>query len=276
MSRWLAILYRIVLGSGFLLLVLIIAAAIITHTDRFREFAREKLETAINDTIVGSISLRRIDGSIWGNVILYDVVVLHQGAAILEVPRLAISYSLFPLIWGRLHIYQLAGNRPTLRLKRDEDNEFNIVQALSPKQPQNQEDSGLVVLLNSVILREGNIDLSLAGPKPQNYSLNNLALDGRIHVRPKLVTIDISRVASSLTSPGVPELSIDGAMVYREIDGTDTFEVANLLVATGGSRARLNGKVADLQATNLDAKIAVERLAPSDVRNFFADWPIRP
>ena len=275
MSRLLTILRRIALGSGFLLLILIIAAAITSHTDRFREFVREQLVTAINDSIVGSISLGRIDGSIWGNVILHDVAVHHQGAAILEVPRLTISYSLFPLIWGRLHIYQLAGNRPTLRLKRDEDNEINIVQPLSPRQPQNRQDSGLVVLLNSVILREGNIDLSLAGPKPQNYSLNDLALDGRIHVRPKVVTIDLSRVASSLTSPGFPELSIDGAMAYRETDGTDTFEVANLLVATGGSRARLNGKVADLQATNLDAKIALERLAPSDVRNFFADWPIR-
>jgi hypothetical protein len=275
MSRLLTILYRIAVTLGFLLLVLIIAAAVITHTDRFREFVREKLVTAVNDTIVGSISVGRIDGSIWGNVILHDVVVRHEGAEILEVPELTISYSLLPLLWGRLHIFQLAGSRPTLRLRRDEDNQLNIVQAFSPKQPQNEADSGLVVLLNSVILREGHIDLSLAGPKPQNYSLNDLSLDGRIDVRPKSVTIAISRVASSLTSPGFPELSIDGAVAYRETDGTDTFEVANLLVTTGDSRAQLTGKLADLQATNLDAKITVERLAPSDVSRFFADWPIR-
>jgi autotransporter translocation and assembly factor TamB len=64
-------------------------------------------------------------------------------------------------------------------------------------------------------------------------------------------------------------------LAYRETDGTDTFEAANLLVATGDSRARLNGKVADLQATNLDVEIAVERLAPPDIRRLFADWPIK-
>ena len=251
MSRLLAILYRIALSLGVLLLVLIIAAAIITHTDRFREFVRDKLVTAINDTIVGSVSLGRIDGSIWGNVILRDVVVRHEGAEILEVPELTISYSLFPLIWGRLHIFQLAGSRPTLRLRRDEDNQLNIVQAFSPKQPQNEETSGLVMFLNSVSLREGHIELRLAGPKPQNYTLENLTLDGRIHARPKMVTIDLSRVASSLNSPGLPELSIDGALAYRETDGTDTFEVANLLVTTGDSRVKLNGKITDLQSHQL-------------------------
>ena len=84
--------------------------------------------------------------------------------------------------------------------------------------------------LNSVSLREGHVELRLAGPKPQNYTLGNLTLDGRIDARPKMVTIDLSRVASRLNSPGLPELSIDGALAYRETDGTDTFEVANLLV----------------------------------------------
>ncbi len=275
MSRLLAILYRIVLGLGFLLLVLIIAAAIITHTDRFREFVRDKLVTAINDTIVGSISLGRIDGSIWGNVILHDVVVQHQGAEILEVPELTISYSLLPLLWGRLHIFQLAGSRPTLRLRRDEDNQLNIVQAFSPKQPQNEEPLGLVVFLNSVSLRDGHIELRLAGPKPQNYTLENVTLDGRIDARPKMVTIVLGRVASRLNSPGLPELSIDGALAYRETDGTDTFEVANLLVTTVDSRVILNGKITDLRATNLDVKIAVERLAPPDISRVFAEWPIR-
>ena len=268
-------LYRIALSLGVLLLVLIIAAAMITHTDRFREFARDKVVTAINDTIVGSVSLGRIDGSIWGNVILRDVVVRHEGAEIIEVPELTISYSLFPLIWGRLHIFQLAGSRPTLRLRRDEDNQLNIVQAFSPKQPQNQETSGLFLSLNSVSLREGHIEVRLAGPKPQNYTLENVTIDGRIDARPKMVTIDLSRVASSLNSPGLPELSIDGVLAYRETNGTDTLEIASLLVTSGNSRVKLNGKIADLQATNLDVKIAVERLAPPDISRVFADWPIR-
>jgi autotransporter translocation and assembly factor TamB len=267
--------YRIALRLGFLLLLLIIAAAILTHTDRFREFVRDKLVTAINDTIMGSVSLGQIEGSIWGNVILHDVVVRHQGAEILELPELTISYSLFPLIWGRLHIFQLAGSRPTLRLERDKDNELNIVQAFSPKQPQNEETSGFVLSLNSVILREGHIELRLAGPKPQNYTLENVTIDGRIDARPRMVTIDLSRVASRLNSPGLPELSIDGVLAYRETDGTDIFEVANLLVTTGDSQVRLNGKITDLRATNLDVKIAVERLAPPDISRVFADWPIR-
>ena len=275
MSRLLAILYRIALRLGLLLLLLIIAAAIITHTDRFREFVRDKLVTAINDTIVGSISLGEIDGSLWGNVILHDVVVRHEGDEILAVHELTISYSLFPLIWGRLHIFQLAGSRPTLRLRRDEDNQLNIVQAFSPKQPQSEEPSGLVLSLNSVSLREGHIELRLTGPQPQNYTLENVTVDGRIDARPSTLTIDLSHVAAQLKSPGLPELKIDGALAYRETDGTDRLELANFVVTTGDSRVKLDGKIADLQDTNLDMKIVVERLAPHDVGRVFADWPIR-
>ena len=275
MGRLLTIFRRIAVGLGFFLLILIIAVAIITHTDRFHEFLRERLVMTVNDSIVGSVSLGRLEGSIWGNVVLHDLVVRHEGAEILEVPRLTISYSLIPLIWGRLHIFRLEGSRPALNLKRDKDNELNIVQAFSARQPQSEEDSGLIVLLNSIILREGHVDLKLAGSKPQTYSLDDVALEGRIHVRPKNVTIDLSRVASRLSSTGLPELNIDGAIRYRDTEGTDTFEVANLMVTTGDSRARLSGKIADLQATSLDAKIAVEKLAPSDVRGLFADWPLR-
>ncbi|HEU4639307.1 MAG TPA: hypothetical protein VFS84_10675, partial [Candidatus Binatia bacterium] len=156
-----------------------------------------------------------------------------------------------------------------------EDNQLNIVQAFSPKQPQSEETSGLVMFLNSISLREGHVELRLAGPKPQNYTLENVTVDGRIHARPTMVTIDLSRVASRLNSPGLPELSIDGALAYRETDGTDAFEVANLLVATGDSQVRLNGKITDLRATNLDVKIAVERLAPPDISRVFAEWPIK-
>ncbi|MEX0803507.1 MAG: translocation/assembly module TamB domain-containing protein [Candidatus Binatia bacterium] len=275
MKRLFMILGRAALAVGFLLLVLMAGLAVITHTDRFREFLREQLVTTINDSVRGSVSLGRLEGSLWGNVILHNLAVRHEGVEILGVPRLRIAYSLLPLLWGRLQIFEVEGVRPSLRLVRDRDNQWNLVQAFSPKQPTQQGDSGWVVLLNSLSLREGNIDLRLAGPEPQSYSFKNLDLDSRLHIRPNAITVDVSRVVSRLTSPDFPEVGIDGALAYRDTGWTDTLEVSNLVLATGASRLQLNGKIAELEKPELHGKIAVERLAPSDVAHFIAGWPIK-
>ncbi len=275
MRKLLVILGRIAGVLGLLLLVLAIGVAVITHTDRFREFAREQLVTTVNESIQGSLSVGRIEGSLWGNVILHDLAIHHQGAEIFQVPQLTISYSLIPLIWSRLHIFEVKGARPLLRLERGEDNELNIVQALAPKQPSSEEDAGLVLLLNSLVLQDGSIELRLAGPTPQHYSFTDVTLDSRLSIRPQGASIDLTRVAGRVTSPGLPELSMEGAATYRETGSTDTFEVKDLVLATGASRAKLNGKIADLKVTDVAARIVVERLAPSDAGRFVAGWPIK-
>ena len=56
-----------------LLLVGVAGLAFYTHTDGFREFVRQKLVTAINDSVRGKFSVTRLDGSVWGSLTLIDV-----------------------------------------------------------------------------------------------------------------------------------------------------------------------------------------------------------
>ena len=64
--RWLrlALLVLLVLGVAGL--------AFYTHTDGFREFVRQKLVTAINDSVRRKGQCRQIDGSVWGSLTLID------------------------------------------------------------------------------------------------------------------------------------------------------------------------------------------------------------
>ena len=275
MRQFWVIMRRTAFAVLLLLLVGVVALAVITHTEEFREFARKQLVTTVNNSIDGSVSLGRLEGSLWGNITLHDIAIRHEGDKIFQVPRLRLAYSLLPLLWRQLQILEVEAVRPSLYLVQSEDNQWNIVQALSTKQPAEPEDSGLTVLLNSLVLSGGQIDLRLAGAEPQSYAFSDVMLNSRIHVGPRAVIIEINRVASGMTAPGLPPVNIDGALVYRGTDKTDTIDVSALSLVSGESRVNLTGKVEDRETTEVHAKVAVQRLAPADARRVIAEWPIK-
>src|SRR5918995_846918 len=121
--RWLAF------GLLFVLVVGVAGIAFYTHTDHFREFARQKLVTAINDSVRGKVSVGKLAGSVWGNLTVVDLHVFDAQSEILRIPRATINYSLLPLVWGRIHIFRLQASEPLLSLKQSEAGDWNIVEA---------------------------------------------------------------------------------------------------------------------------------------------------
>src|SRR6186997_429 len=98
MARTFTYLRRIVLALGLLLLLLAIGLGIYSNTEAFRQMVREQVVAAINSSIRGSITLERIEGSIWGNVTLHQVRLRYQNAEIVHIPQLELSYALLPLL----------------------------------------------------------------------------------------------------------------------------------------------------------------------------------
>ena len=54
--RWLRLALVVLLALG------VAGLAFYTHTDGFREFVRQRLVTAINDSMHGKVSVARLDG----------------------------------------------------------------------------------------------------------------------------------------------------------------------------------------------------------------------
>ncbi|MGH7784946.1 MAG: hypothetical protein ACREO5_14030, partial [Candidatus Binatia bacterium] len=108
--RWTAV------GLVSLLLLVLVGLGMVTHTERFRQFVREKLIDSVNGSIRGSVSVSRLEGSVWGNVILHDLRIRYEDAEVLRVPRVRLAYSLLPLLWRRLQIFRLDGDQPIVYL----------------------------------------------------------------------------------------------------------------------------------------------------------------
>ena len=146
--RWLRLALLVLLLLG------VAGLAFYTHTDGFREFVRQKLVTAINDSVRGKFSVARLDGSVWGSLTLIDVRLVDNEGEIARIPRLKVNYALLPLVWGRIQVLRLEAAQPLVWLKEGRDGVWNIVEALSPAEPQSETPS-LVVSITLPRIRKG-------------------------------------------------------------------------------------------------------------------------
>jgi autotransporter translocation and assembly factor TamB len=268
-------LVRWVAGSFMLLVALGVAALVwYTHTDGFREFARHKLLSLANDSIRGKISIAKLEGSVWGNIIFSDVIVTDGGSEIVRIPRLRIDYSLVPLLLGRVQIFRLEAFQPRISLKEQPAGVWNIVEALSPVESQT-ETPGLVVSINYLGLRGGSVDVNLFRTGYNSYRLPDLNLDGSANISPAGISIELGGVSSGVLGAGLPEARVKGAIAYQNSGGLETLSFSEFGIESGSSRLQLTGKIKDLQSFDTEARVSLDKLAPSDVARFVPRWPLK-
>ena len=263
--RWLR------LGLLVLLVLGVAGLAFYTHTDGFREFVRQRLVTAINDSIRGKISVARLDGSVWGSLTLVDVRLVDSEGEIARIPRLKVNYALLPLVWGRIHVLYLEAAQPLVWLKEGRDGVWNIADALSPAEPQSETPS-LVISIRSLELQKADIDVSFSG---NSYGLTGVDLQGSAGIRPDLTTVDLRRVFSRVLTKNMPEAQVRGALAYEDRGGLESLTFSDFIIESGSSGLRLTGKIDDLKTLETTAKVSIDKLAPADIAHFVPQWPVK-
>lgn len=258
-------------GIGLLLVLGVIGLVFYSHTDGFRELVRQKLLAAINDSIRGRISIARLDGSIWGRLIVVDLRLLDNGGEIIRIPQLKINYFLLPLIWGEFHVSRLEATQPQLQLSEGPDGVWNIVKALSSPVPE-AEPSGVVVSIGSLGVEKADVDVSYSG---RSYRVAGLNIQGGAGIGPDSIRVDLQQISSRVLTKGVPEARVQGALAYQDTNGRESLKFSDFAVESGNSGLKLTGKIDDLKTFETQAKVTIEKLAPADMARFIPQWPIK-
>ena len=262
----------IFLGAGIVVLLVAIALGVYSNTEAFRQMVREQVVAAINSSIRGSITLERIDGSIWGDVTLRDVRLRYQDADIVRIPKLNLSYALLPLFRGQLRITRAEAAQPQVRLVRDRHGDWNIAGALESKR---ESPSQLTVLLKSLALSGGDLEFRLDGDAPQRYHLKGFSLASRLAILPKGIEFEAGELSARLEADKMPELGLKASLGYQDADSLPTIKVTELRIETAASRLRLSGQLMGFDKSRIDARVALDSLAPEDVARVFPDWPVQ-
>src|SRR4030095_11799090 len=267
-----------VLGLGLVFLLVAVGLVVYTRTENFVQWAREKAVAAANESIRGTISVERLEGSVWHQLTLHNVELRYEGTDLVQVPRVELSYSLLPLIWGRFQISRIDALQPRARLSQDQQGQGNVVEALSPRQPNPEAKFDFIISVKSLRLRDARVDLRLATGNGTLHQLKNLNLDGNVGILPSEVVLKFPEVAAGLISPGQPELNLKGALEYQQSAAVPTLlKVKNLWAVSRNSRVKLNGQIAqrDGEAMKITAQASLDKLAPADISYFVADWPLK-
>ena len=258
-------------GFAFLLVVGVTGLVFYTHTDGFREFMRQKLLTALNDSARGKISVTRLEGSVWGSITLIDVGLADNEGEILRIPRLKLNYSLLPLLWGRIQVLGLEATQPQLWLSEGPDGVWNIAAALSPSEPQ-VASSELIVSVRSVVLEKADVVVSFSG---KAYRLVGLDAQGKAEIRPDGTKVELQQLVSQVQIEGRPEVRIEGGLAYQEGGGRESLRLKDFAVQRGSSSFKLTGKIDDLKTFRTEAKLSIDKLAPEDIAGFAPQWPVK-
>jgi autotransporter translocation and assembly factor TamB len=272
MKKILQVIRWVLISAAALMLSLAVGVGFYARTEHFRRLVQDQLIGAINESIRGSVSLGRVEGTFWGDVILHNVRVRYRDNDIVNVPRLRISFSLLPLLRGRVRISRAEAVEPVFHVTRDRQGRWNIVEAFTSD---DEEPSRLAIILNAVSLRRANIDVILADAEPDAYHLTGLNLRGRLTIEPGGLSVEVREVSFRLKGLEIPELNVEGALAYQDTKSPPTFTMTDFSVDSGASRIKLNGRITDLDKPELEIKAALEKLAASDTTRFVPEWPLK-
>jgi autotransporter translocation and assembly factor TamB len=277
MEKLRRILKWLVAGVGALLFLAVVIVAIYTRTENFTRWLREEAITLVNQTIRGTISVDRLEGSVWSRLTLHNVKLRHEQSEILRVPRLEVFFSLIPLLWGELKIAGIDATEPSASLLQDQAGQWNLIEALEPRQPESEEPSKLIVLVESFHLRHANLDVRPASGGGKLYRLQDLNLQGRVGVRPTGISLDNAELMTVLISSGQPDLRLKGEFEYEQAAvAPATVKVKNFWAVSRHSQVKLNGEFATGEKMTVKAQASIEKLAAADIAYFVSQWPLKP
>ncbi|WP_291859154.1 translocation/assembly module TamB domain-containing protein [Marinilabilia sp.] len=166
------------------LVVLVLMLLLFTQTSVFRGIVRKQAVKIANEQLDGEVTLEKVEGSFFTNLTLKGLWVgKTRQDTILSLDRLALRYSLWPLIYGRVSVSSIELERPLVNLVQHPDSSWNFqdIFPVSDEEPDSASSPMRMTFnLGSLTLSDGHINVSMSDTLiPQYISGLNLEVGGR-------------------------------------------------------------------------------------------------
>lgn len=254
---WTAVQYAVGIG---LFLALVIGG--FTQSKFFRERLRTYLLSTLEDNIRGEVRFGAITGNLITNLSVSDLQVRLHGEDVFRARGLTVRYDALQLLRNKISVRNLIIDAPELTLRRFVDNRWNIEHLLperqdsvrvpsEPSEPWALEVRG-VEIRDGVFLVLDSLDHGHRGSGDGTFSFSQFAMLGLNaqvsgEVSEDVVRLKILRMAFQLPQADVRIERVEGGV---EI-GSDFATVEELVVESGRSRLKLNGRVDRIDLSNL-------------------------
>jgi autotransporter translocation and assembly factor TamB len=269
-SRWLRLAAWAAGGLVTLLLLVLVAAGLYMRTARFQDWARTRTVAILRDSLNGEVSIERISGSIWSEIVIHNLSVRQNGVEVLSAPRVAVTVRLLSqavsvLSSSTLHVGAVTLTTPVVRLVQDPHTGWNIATLVKPPKAAPQEPSTFRLFLDHLGLERGEVVVRTAAGEESRVTA--LSTDGNLAVLPAGTQAELSSLTFSLARAGMPEVQWSGGgLVYDATQAPPVLTLRHTDLRTGNSHLQIAGTVNNLSAPTLAFTADIERLAGSDVQ----------
>jgi uncharacterized protein involved in outer membrane biogenesis len=248
---------------GVLAFILLIAAGVaLTQTDWFKNWLRQKVVAQAGQYLNGTLTIERLNGSVFTDVELEGVALHHEGQTAVAMDKLTVRYSPLNMISNGLILDALVLDRPTILLQRDNAG-WNFNRFVKTRK--NTGGRGAPpITMDAVTINDGHVIVKDRGRLVEDVITLNTAF--RFAYLKPGIQININQLSGHSPNVNVHSLSGDlgfdrGAVQVRNMAiETDRSKLVTTLSLSGGATARERPFDVDLHA---------ERLSLPDVARVF-------
>ncbi len=260
-----------------LMLLAVILLAILARTQFLHQLVRDQVVALVNSTYRGTLSIGRIQGSVWGSLRLDQVALSHQGKQIVSIPRLSLEYSLVPLLWRQVKL-RIFVESPQIKVSRLANGQWNLLDALAEKVPASTKSTerALTIALTSVRVSNGHLQVLPSGAHGPNYRADEVKADMSLTLSSLGVAAKLHSLTATISGPKIPVLYTAVAADYAGVNSPPALRLRDLDLRTQQSTISLSGEVTLAQVPAVNVKLWLHRLAAADIRRLYPSSPLKP
>lgn len=230
---------RLVTRASLVLVGLLVVSLVVTQTPWFRDWLRRTAMRQAERVIDGQLVIGRLEGSLFTGVTLRDVSVVHEGAPVVVIDRVAVSYGLGELLSDGRVIAHLQVDRPVIRAVRTPAG-WNLARLMRPRTPSPDARRPTfslpdIVLTDATVLVEevGGVERTAVVPR----RVEHLQFSGGVHSVADTLRIEVRSLSLRASQPDLTLASVTGELV----NDAEGWHLDGLDVTTGESRVRVDG-----------------------------------
>jgi len=118
------------IAAYFILAVigLILLMVVFTQTVWFKNIARNKIETIVNEQLNGMLNIGEIKGTIFGGLIISDIRIEQNNSTLLYCKEINLDYNLLGIFSHSIKMNSVIIDSIFLRLNQIDDSTWNVMQ----------------------------------------------------------------------------------------------------------------------------------------------------
>ena len=253
------------------ILCLLVLLLVFTQTSWFRTWLRDVIRENGDELFTAELRIGALEGNLWGNIQLHDVVLQDESDTLLHLPRVAAEYDLFPLFQRRVVVHRLQLDSPAIRAHQRPDSTWNIETLISreprgdPGEPAAGGSSDWQIHLLNVHVDRAELLVSPLDPGLQiPRAVHELTLVCAGSVTREAVTITLDSLAFRVDDPPLVVEQVNGNLNYA--DGTVTLD--NLQLKTKHNALQVRGSYTPGSPSTAECSLSTAALVFSEFAPF--------